>query len=170
MSDSLSHWRRRADHRRTSDPELAALCASLIARHEPRDALERHWVEELAFAAWRRLLLRRLETAALDRLAAGRSRPGDRSLETFRRYRARVERDWRRAETALASLRADRAPAEANERLQDAGADERRNEPKTAAAKPTGVRLVTAGRAPSARRRPAAIPLAANQNRRDAGC
>src|SRR3954449_2130271 len=47
------------------------LRAALLARHAPIDAAEEHWVEELAFAAWR---LRALDAAAID-AADGTSEP-----------------------------------------------------------------------------------------------
>ena len=50
------------------------LRAALLARHAPADAAEEHWVEELAFAAWRLRRLRALDAAALD-AADGTSEP-----------------------------------------------------------------------------------------------
>jgi hypothetical protein len=94
--------------------EFQALADSLAARHAPADAAERHWVEELAFAAWRQHRLRALEAAALtvpgdhgtdEPDGAGPPPP---SLDTLARYRARLERDWRRALAELRALRANR--------------------------------------------------------------
>src|SRR3954471_4660040 len=87
------------------------LPAPLLARHAPADAAEEHWVEELAFAAWRLRRLRTLDAAAID-AADGTSEPeeGTRlpSLATLARYRGRIERDHRQALQALESLRASR--------------------------------------------------------------
>src|SRR4051794_41509302 len=52
------------------------LRAALLARHAPADAAGEHWVEELAFAAWRLRRLRALDAAALD-AAYGTSEPDD---------------------------------------------------------------------------------------------
>src|SRR3954451_1068760 len=52
------------------------LRAALLARHAPADAGEEHWVEELAFAAWRLRGLRALDAAAID-AADGTSEPDE---------------------------------------------------------------------------------------------
>ncbi|HEX6012837.1 MAG TPA: hypothetical protein VFY87_13780 [Geminicoccaceae bacterium] len=92
---------------------LAALRGALAARHLPRDAGEAHWVEELAFAAWRQRRLRALEAEALARAGAAAedadAAPALPSLSTLIRYRARLDRDWRRAGEELEALRRDRA-------------------------------------------------------------
>lgn len=85
---------------------LDALHADLVALHAPADAVEAHWVEEVAFAMWRQRRLRGLESAALDRAeaAAGTDEPGAfplAPLATLARYRARVGRDLRLAEAEL---------------------------------------------------------------------
>jgi hypothetical protein len=102
---------------------LAALRSALAARHLPRDAAEAHWVEELAFAAWRQRRLRTLEAEVLARAgavgeAAGAA-PTLPSFSTLIRYRARLDRDWRRAAEELEALRRDRAvpPSPAQLRL-----------------------------------------------------
>jgi hypothetical protein len=109
------------------DPEgaaaLAGLRAALLARHQPLDDAEAHWVEELAFA-WRQRRLRQLEAEILARAgtAAGEDAapsPALPSLSTLIRYRARLDRDWRRAAEELEALRRDRAiqPSPAQLRL-----------------------------------------------------
>jgi hypothetical protein len=100
---------------------LAALRGALLARHLPRDAAEAHWVEELAFAAWRQRRLRTLEAEVLARVGAGGEAPSPAlpSLSTLIRYRARLDRDWRRAGEELEALRRNRAvpPSPAQLRL-----------------------------------------------------
>ena len=88
--------------------ELDALRAALVARHQPHDAAEAHWVEELVFVAWRQERLRALEAAVLARAMEPEPEgdaPALPSLATLIRYRARLERDWRRAGEALDELR-----------------------------------------------------------------
>ena len=86
------------------DPEdaaaLAALRAAMLARHQPLDEAEAHWVEELVFVAWRQRRLRVLEDAVLAGagVEAGPALP---SLATLIRYRGRLDRDWRRASEEL---------------------------------------------------------------------
>ena len=102
---------------------LAALRGALVARHLPRDEAEAHWVEELAFAAWRQRCLRALEAEVLARAGtAGEDAevaPALPSLSTLIRYRSRLDRDWRRAVEELEALRRDRAvqPSPAQLRL-----------------------------------------------------
>jgi hypothetical protein len=101
---------------------LAVLRGALVARHLPRDAAEAHWVEELAFAAWRQRRLRILEAEVLARAGAvGETEmaPALPSLSTLIRYHARLDRDWRRATEELEALRRDRAapPSPAQLRL-----------------------------------------------------
>jgi hypothetical protein len=102
---------------------LAALRAALVARHLPRDAAEAHCVEELAFAAWRQRRLRALEAEVLARAGATVEDEASPSflpsLSTVIRYRARLDRDWRRAGEELEALRRDRAvpPSPAQLRL-----------------------------------------------------
>jgi hypothetical protein len=92
-----------------ADPgELDGLRAALVARYRPQDAAEAHWVEELVFTAWRQQRLRALEVAVLERAMAtetGAEAPALPSLVTVIRYRARLDRDWRRAGEALHELR-----------------------------------------------------------------
>jgi hypothetical protein len=102
---------------------LAALRGALAARHLPGDAAEAHWVEELAFAAWRQRRLRALEAEVLARAGAAGEElepsPALPSLSTLIRYRTGLERDWRRAGEELAALHRDRAvpPSPAQLRL-----------------------------------------------------
>jgi hypothetical protein len=102
---------------------LAALRGALAARHLPRDEAEAHWVEELAFAAWRQRRLRALEAQVLACAGQppeeGVPSPSLSSLSTLVRYRARLDRDWRRAGEELEALRRDRAvpPSPAQLRL-----------------------------------------------------
>ncbi len=87
---------------------VGRLRAALIARHRPQDAAEAHWVEELVFTAWRQQQLRALEAAVLERaMASGTGAEASNlpSLATVIRYRARLDRDWRRAGEALHELR-----------------------------------------------------------------
>lgn len=98
---------------------FSGLRNALLARHAPADEIERHWVEELAFALWRQRRLRSLEAAVLasfDNLPnePESAAPALPSLATLARYRARIERDHR---LALAEL----------ERLQE----QRRQQPAT---------------------------------------
>ena len=87
---------------------LAALRAAMLARHQPVDEAEAHWVEELVSAAWRQRRLRALEDAVLACATAGEADPALPSLATVIRYRGRLERDWRRATEELAALRRGR--------------------------------------------------------------
>ena len=90
------------------------LRAALLARHAPADAAEEHWVEELAFAAWRLRRLRALDAAdgTSEPEPQARAEPDEAarspSLATLARYRGRVERDQRQALQALEALRASR--------------------------------------------------------------
>ena len=87
---------------------LDALRVALVARYRPQDAAEAHWVEELVFTAWRQQQLRVLEAAVLARaMAQGSEAEASNlpSLATVIRYRARLDRDWRRAGEALHELR-----------------------------------------------------------------
>jgi hypothetical protein len=87
---------------------LAALRAAMLARHQPVDEAEAHWVEELVAVAWRQRRLRALEDAVLVSAAAGEADPALPSLATVIRYRGRLDRDWRRAVDELALLRRGR--------------------------------------------------------------
>ena len=93
------------------DPEdaaaLAALRAAMLARHQPLDEAEAHWVEELVFVAWRQRRLRVLEDAVLAQTGT-ETVPALPSLATLIRYRGRLDRDWRRATEELAILRRGR--------------------------------------------------------------
>jgi hypothetical protein len=108
---------------------LDALRADLASLHAPADAVEAHWVEEIAFAMWRQRRLHRLESAALDRAeeataTAGTDEPGRplplASLATLARYRTRVGRDLRLAEAELESARHRRRSA-MRDAIVDAG-------------------------------------------------
>lgn len=79
----------------------------MLARWQPLDAAEAHWVEELVFVAWRQRRLRELEEAALAWIGA-EDAPSLPSLATVMRYRARLSREWRRATEELAVLRSGR--------------------------------------------------------------
>jgi hypothetical protein len=84
---------------------FGALLQALLTRHNPADAVERHWVEGLAMALWRQRRADHLEDGILD---AGTDEPESArlpSLDTLLRYRARIERDIRQAEAQLDSLR-----------------------------------------------------------------
>ena len=100
---------------------LGALRGALLARHLPRDEAEAHWVEELAFAAWRQRRLRALESEVLARAGTAGEEAASAlpSLSTLIRDRARLDRDWRRAMDELGMLRRDRAapPSSAQLRL-----------------------------------------------------
>lgn len=104
-----------------ADPDFAALRDALAARHAPADTVERHWVEELAFAAWRQRRLRTLDAAALaapsDTDEPDDDSPELPSLAVLARYRGRIERDHR---LALAEL--ERAQALRPDRQQGAPA------------------------------------------------
>lgn len=82
--------------------ELDGLRAALFARCQPLDAAEAHWVEELVFVAWRQRRLRELEEAVLA-WAGTEAGPALPSLATVMRYRARLDREWRRAGEELAA-------------------------------------------------------------------
>ena len=96
---------------------LDALRAALVARHRPQDAAEAHWVEELVFTAWRQQQLRTLEAAVLARAMATGSEVEASSLPslaTVIRYRARLDRDWRRAGEALRLALGEMGPINAS--------------------------------------------------------
>ncbi len=94
------------------DPEdaaaLAALRAAMLARHQPLDEAEAHWVEELVFVAWRQQRLRAVEDKVLTQVEAVATGPALPSLATLIRYRGRLDRDWRRAIEELTALRRGR--------------------------------------------------------------
>ena len=102
------HGLRAGPFRLLADEDPAAfnaLLQALLARHNPADAVERHWVEGLAMALWRQRRADHLEDRILD---AGTDEPETArlpSLDTLLRYRARIERDIRHAEAQLDSLR-----------------------------------------------------------------
>jgi hypothetical protein len=102
------HGLRAGPFRLLADEDPAAfnaLLLALLARHNPADAVERHWVEGLAMALWRQRRADHLEGRILD---AGTDEPETArlpSLDTLLRYRARIERDIRHAEAQLKSLR-----------------------------------------------------------------
>lgn len=122
------------------DPEdaaaLASLRAAMLARHQPLDEAEAHWVEELVFVAWRQRRLRVLEDAVLTQ-AEDEAEPALPALATLIRYRGRLDRDWRRAVEELAALRRGRNgmvdPAQLRrlaDRLNHAQATPERDAPK----------------------------------------
>jgi len=87
------------------------LLADLLTTYAPADAAERHWVEEVAHAMWRRRRLHALEARVLGHLLSDEDEaPSTRlpSLATLARYLGRLERDLRLAHAELARLREDR--------------------------------------------------------------
>ena len=91
--------------------ELSALRDALTARLAPADAVERHWVGEIAFALWQQQRLRAVTDLALAAAEGGTSepeRPRLPSLATLARYRARIERDLRLAQHELETARQSR--------------------------------------------------------------
>jgi hypothetical protein len=116
------------------DPaEFRALLADLLATHAPAGTAERHWVEEIAHATWRRRRLLALEALVIERLLGGEPPAADAaplpSFATLVRYAGRLERDLRLAHAELARLREERL-ARAQERTPEP-------EPFRAATKPT---------------------------------
>lgn len=101
------------------ETELAVLRAAMLARHQPLDALEAHWVEELLFVAWRQRRLWALEDAVLARAADALPAPNLPSLATLIRYRGRLDRDARRAGDELAALRRGRKALAEPDQLRD---------------------------------------------------
>ena len=92
-------------------PELAALRDALTARLAPVDAVERHWVGEIAFGLWQQQRLQALTAAALAHAESGTDEPETSrlpSLATLARYRARIERDLRLAREGLEAARSSR--------------------------------------------------------------
>jgi hypothetical protein len=83
---------------------LATLRAAMLVRHQPLDAAEAHWVEELVFVAWRQRRLRGLEEVVLA-CAGSKEAPALPSMATVMRYRSRLNGEWRRACEELAALR-----------------------------------------------------------------
>src|SRR4051795_7078808 len=76
--------------------ELATLRDALTARLAPADAVERHWVGEIAFALWQQQRLQAVTAAVLAHAEGDTDepeRPRLPSLATLARYRARIERD-----------------------------------------------------------------------------
>ena len=92
-------------------PELAALRDALSARLAPVDAVERHWVGEIAFGLWQQQRLQALTALALAHAESGTDEPETSrlpSLATLARYRARIERDLRLAREGLEAARSSR--------------------------------------------------------------
>ena len=147
--------------------ELTSLRRAAAADWGPRDAYERHWVEELVAAMCRQRRLRRLELAALD-AAEAEAPPSEatlRRLLTFARYGARIEGDIGRALRALRSLR-DRP----DDRIVEDRAGTSDPEPASAAADPepgiTGKCTFEPGVSPQETAMPAPLPLNRHQRRR----
>src|SRR3954451_9958879 len=72
-------------------PELAALRDALTARLAPADAVERHWVVEIAFALWQQQRLQAVTAAVLAHAEGDTDepeRPRLPSLATLARYPA----------------------------------------------------------------------------------
>jgi hypothetical protein len=96
----------------TEDPAtFEALFQALLARHNPADAVERHWVEQLAKALWRQRRADQLEDRILDASTDEPESARLPSLDTLLRYRTRIERDIRYAEIQLEALRRARPQA-----------------------------------------------------------
>src|SRR4051812_42329772 len=55
--------------------DLATLRAALTARLAPADAVEEHWVGEIAFALWQQRRLQALTAAAMAAAESGASEP-----------------------------------------------------------------------------------------------
>ena len=148
--------------------ELTSLRRAAAADWGPRDAYERHWVEELVAAMCRQRRLRRLELAALD-AAEAEAPPSEatlRRLLTFARYGARIEGDIGRALRALRSLR-DRP----DDRIVEDRAGTSDPEPASAAAAApepgiTGECTFEPGVGPQETAIPAPLPLNRHQRRR----
>ena len=92
-----------------SVPDLAAFREALTARLAPSDAVEEHWVGEIAFALWQQQRLQALAALALAAAEADTDEPDGTSrlpsLATLARYRARFERDLRLARQELEAAR-----------------------------------------------------------------
>ena len=100
---------------RTIPPEhaagLAALRDALTARLAPADAVERHWVGEIAFALWQQQRLQAATAAALAYAEGDTDEPEAPTpalARTLARYRARIERDLRLAQEGLEAARRSR--------------------------------------------------------------
>src|SRR4051795_10554258 len=88
--------------------ELSALRDALTAPLAPADAVDRHWVGEIAFALWQQQRLRAVTDLALAAAEGGTDEPDAArlpSLATLARYRARIERDLRQAQESLEAAR-----------------------------------------------------------------
>jgi len=107
---------------------LAALRDALTARFAPADALEHHWVGEMAFALWQQRKLQALTAAVLAYAENGTDEPEPQaraepdtarlpSLSTLARYRARIERDLRLARQELEGARQSRPRLPADPQL-----------------------------------------------------
>ena len=95
--------------------DLGALRAALTARIAPADAIEEHWVGEIAFALWQQQRLQALAALVLAAAESGTSEPDEAatrlpSLATLARYRARIERDLKLARHELEAARQARPP------------------------------------------------------------
>ena len=102
-------------------PDLVSLRDTLTARLAPADAVEEHWVGEIAFALWQQQRLQALAALALAAAEADTDEPDGTSrlpsLATLARYRARIERDLKLARQELEAARQSRpAPPRARER------------------------------------------------------
>src|ERR671938_244647 len=87
---------------------LADLREPLPARLGPVDAVERHWVGEIAFGLWQQQRLHAVTAAALAHAEVGTDDPDaprPPSLATLARYRARIERDLRLAQQGFEAAR-----------------------------------------------------------------
>src|SRR5690349_22410793 len=102
-----------------ASPDLADFRDALTARLAPADAVEEHWVGEIAFALWQQRRLQAVAALALAAAESGTGEPEPRaraepdaarlpSLATLARYRARIERDLRLARQELEAARQSR--------------------------------------------------------------
>ena len=93
-------------------PDLVSLRDTLTARLAPADAVEEHWVGEIAFALWQQQRLQALAALALAAAEADTDEPDGTSrlpsLATLARYRARIERDLKLARQELEAARQSR--------------------------------------------------------------
>ncbi|MDW8126113.1 MAG: hypothetical protein RMJ04_15195, partial [Geminicoccaceae bacterium] len=100
------------------------LRAGWRARLRPRDAVEEAAVDKLVFAVLREHRLEAIESRLSAALATGAPAEGLPSLATLLRYRARIERDRRRALAELAFARGLRRSHETRARTAAPREDE----------------------------------------------
>lgn len=148
-----------------------------LARIRPIDAAELAAAEAVVAVAWRAELLTALEARLLTGLARGVVEPGQPSLATLERCRARLDKDNRAAAADLAELRRFRPsplprPDFGPDRLEwlaaklragrlEGSPGARHAAPEPAAGSPPAARLDRAGPPAHAAPEPAPAPLAA---------